>query len=81
MQRYIMQRYIGKIFAPLGLALIGFGVSVTAHAAELRIAKAPFWTWFWRGTLGLVILNSGVAFFGEAVKRQVLDELGRTGSK
>ena len=81
MQRYIMQRYIRKIFAPLGLALIGFGVSVTAHAAELRIAKAPFWRWFWQGTVGLVILNSGVAFFGEAVKRQVLDELGRTGGK
>ena len=76
-----MQRYIRKIFAPLGLALIGFGVSVTAHAAELRVAKAPFWTWFWRGTVGLVILNSGVAFFGEAVKRQVLDELGRTGGQ
>ena len=76
-----MERHLWKIFAPLGLALIGFGVSVTAHAVELRVANAALGTWFWWGTVGLVILNSGLAFFGEAVKRQVLAELGRAGGK
>ena len=72
---------IWKVFAPLGLALIGFGVSVTAHAVELRVANASLGTWFWWGTVGLVILNSGVACFGEAVKREVLAELGRAEHK
>ena len=66
-----------KVLAPLGLALIGFGVSVTAHAVELRIAGAALGTWFGWGTVGLIILNSGVAVFGEAVTRRVLAELHR----
>lgn len=65
------------ILSPLGLALIGFGASVTLYAGELRVENAGFWTWFGWGTLGLVILNSGVACFGEAVKHRVLHELGR----
>lgn len=65
------------VFAPLGLALIGFGVSVTLYAGELRVQDAGFQAWFLWGTCGLVILNSGVACFGEAVKHRVLLELGR----
>ena len=72
-----MQQKMWLVFAPLGLALIGFGASVTGYAVELRTLGAPFWTWFWWGTAGLVILNSGVVYFGEAVKRRVLAELGR----
>ncbi len=66
-----------RLLAPLGLALIGFGVSVVGYAVELRVAGTARVTWFAWGTLGLVILNSGVACFGEAVKHRVLLELGR----
>lgn len=66
------------ILSPLGLALIGFGASVTLYAGELRVQEVGFWVWFLWGTLGLVILNSGVACFGEAVKHRVLLELGRS---
>ncbi len=72
-----MHQKMWLMFAPLGLALIGFGASVTGYAVELRTLDADFWTWFWWGTAGLVLLNSGVACFGEAVKRRVLYELGR----
>lgn len=67
------------VLSPLGLALIGFGASVTLYAGELRVQDAGFWAWFSWGTLGLVILNSGVACFGEAVKHRVLLELRRDG--
>ncbi|MEZ4833149.1 MAG: hypothetical protein R2873_14390 [Caldilineaceae bacterium] len=29
-------------------------------------------SWFWRGTLGLCILNAGIAVFGDAVKERAL---------
>jgi len=70
-----------RLFAPLGLALIGFGVSVVGYAVELRVADAPRPEWFAWGTAGLVLLNSGVACFGEAVKHRVLEELGRGSSR
>ncbi len=65
-----------QLLAPLGLALIGFGVSVVGYAVELRVGGAARATWFAWGTLGLVVLNSGVACFGEAVKCSVLMALG-----
>lgn len=60
------------LFAPLGLSLIGLGLSVTLEAARLKTVGEP---WFWLGTLGLVIVNAGVAVFGDAVKCRVLVEL------
>ena len=67
------------VLSPVGLALIGFGASVTGYAVELRVQNAAFGTWFFWGTAGLVLLNSGVACFGEAVKHRVLLELERLG--
>lgn len=77
--RHSLQKW--RLFAPLGLALIGFGVSVVGYAVELRVANAPRLEWFAWGTAGLVFLNSGVACFGEAVKHRVLEELGRASSR
>lgn len=68
-------------FAPLGLALIGFGISVVGYAVELRTLSASAATWFAWGTAGLVLLNAGVACFGEAVKQRVLYDLGSGGSR
>jgi hypothetical protein len=60
------------IFSPLGLTLVGFGLSLTLEAARLKSAGEP---WFWLGTIGLCVVNSGLAFFGDGIKSRVLLEL------
>lgn len=64
-------------FAPLGLVLVGLGLAVTLQAAQARANKRGFLRWFIGGTLGLVIFNSGLAYFGEAVKERALYEAKR----
>lgn len=64
-----------RTFAPLGLTLVGFGVSVVSHTVERRISGAPFWDWFVWGTAGLILLNAGLTFFGESIKHRVLYDL------
>lgn len=63
------------VFSPLGLTLVGFGLSITLEAAHLKTAGEP---WFWLGTLGLCVVNFGLAFFGDGVKSRVLLELQNT---
>jgi hypothetical protein len=60
------------IFLALGLSLVGFGLSLTLEAAQLKNADEP---WFWFGTLGLCLVNSELAFFGDGIKSRVLLEL------
>jgi hypothetical protein len=60
------------IFSPLGLTLVGFGLSLTLEAARLKSAGEP---WFWLGTIGLCVVNSGLVFFGDGIKSRVLLEL------
>ncbi len=60
------------VFSPLGLTIIGLGVSITGEAIRAKTLNQP---WFWLGTLGLVVLNAGVAVFGDGVKSRVLMEL------
>jgi hypothetical protein len=64
-----------QLFAPLGLTLIGFGLSVVGHAVGLKTTEAVWWQWVVWGTLGLVLTNAGIAVFGDAVKCRVLYEL------
>jgi hypothetical protein len=66
-----------RLFAPLGLATIGFGASLLGHSIQLKTEGATTFTWFIWGTVSLVVLNAGVAFFGDAVKHRVLYELGK----
>lgn len=63
-----------KLLAPLGLSLIGAGISIAIDAAFRRYEGAEFWTWVGLGTLGLVVMNAGVSIFGDAVKRRMWDE-------
>lgn len=58
--------------SPLGLFVIGLGLSLTGHAI---VAKSQGRRWFLRGTLGLIVFNAGVAIFGEAVKSRALYEM------
>jgi hypothetical protein len=60
--------------APRGLLLIGAGASIVAHAAGLRTKDKPLLIWILIGVVGLIVLNSGVAVFGEAVKHRALYE-------
>lgn len=62
-------------FAPVGLTLIGLGLSITMDAGA---RKSRGESWFWRGTLGLCIVNSGVSVFGDAVKERVLLDLNHS---
>ncbi len=59
---------------PRGMILIGAGASIVAWAATLRASGKPFWAWLFAGLLGLIVLNTGVAFFGDAVKHRALYE-------
>jgi hypothetical protein len=69
--------YTGQWFwiAPVGLTLIGFGMSITGQAIAAKAQGKSFWRWFLQGTFGLSVLNSGIAVFGEAVKRKTLHDL------
>lgn len=60
------------VFSPLGLALIGFGLTLVTDAARAKSSGEP---WFWYGTLALVVFNAGIVFFGEGVKNAVLVSL------
>ena len=59
------------LHAPLGLALVGFGAALVAEAAMLKYGGADFWSWFGYGTLALIVLNTGLSFFGDAVLNRV----------
>ena len=63
--------------APVGLLLVGTGVSV-AGDATLAKASGSRARWVVEGTAGLVLLGAGLSCFGEAVKRRALWEV-RTG--
>ncbi|MCU0424863.1 MAG: hypothetical protein MUF71_04470 [Candidatus Kapabacteria bacterium] len=64
-----------RLFAPLGLTLIGLGISIVGKAIGLKTIHADTLEWFLWGTLGLIVVNAGVAVFGDAVKCRVLYEL------
>jgi len=51
-------------FAVGGLTLTGFGLSLLGEAI---IAKYEKRSWFWLGTLSLVVVNSGISMIGKAV--------------
>jgi hypothetical protein len=57
--------------APRGMVLIGLGLSVTGAAIA---NKAKGRGWLIPGIIGLMIVNAGIAIFGEAVKHRTLYE-------
>lgn len=61
--------------APLGLTLIGLGLSLTGESTILKGSDAVTWQWVALGTLGLCITNAGIAVFGDAVKRRLWQEI------
>jgi hypothetical protein len=55
------------IQAPIGLVLIGFGACLIAEAAMDKYEGAPLWQWVAYGTVALVVFNSGLSLFGDAI--------------
>jgi len=60
-----------NLFSPIGLLVIGLGLSVIGDATYAKVKGKP---WILKGTIGLILFNAGVAFFGEAVKARALYE-------
>ena len=52
-------------FSISGLVLFGFGLSLLGEAIILKYENNPF---FWFGTLALVVVNSGLCLFGNAIR-------------
>ncbi|HKK39048.1 MAG TPA: hypothetical protein VJ949_06505 [Cryomorphaceae bacterium] len=59
------------IFAPLGLVLIGAGLSIAVDAGIYRMNGAETLNWVLYGTGALIVFNSGVSFFGQAVIEKI----------
>jgi hypothetical protein len=53
--------------APAGLVLIGFGACLVAEAAMDKYDGASTWSWVAYGTVALVVFNSGLSIFGDAI--------------
>ncbi|WP_040006076.1 hypothetical protein [Fibrisoma limi] len=59
------------ILAPVSLALIGAGLCVFSEAGQAKHTGQPFRQWFLWGTYGLILINGGLALFGQAVRYRV----------
>lgn len=55
--------------APLGLASVGFGLSLVGEATLRKGRGEPFVLY---GTAALCVVNAGLCLFGEAVKHRAL---------
>ncbi len=58
--------------APVGLLLVGAGVSVAVDAAVRRHDGAATRRWAGQGAAGLALVNSGLSLVGDAVRRRTL---------
>lgn len=61
--------------APLGLVLVGFGLSLFGQAAIYKSRGESLKRWFLWGTASLIVINAGLCVFGDAVKHRVIYEI------
>jgi hypothetical protein len=59
------------IKAPLGLVLVGFGASLIVEAGFYKHSGATTLNWVAYGTFALVVFNSGLCVFGDAILERV----------
>lgn len=62
------------ILAPLGLVLVGAGLSMAIDAGMQRMQGAETLNWVIYGTFALVVFNSGLCVFGQAVIHKVKED-------
>lgn len=74
MEQNVIKKHYNRwlFFSPLGLALIGFGLSLMTEAAYWKHSEVNFWSWFGLGTLSLIVINTGISFFGQGIIERVL---------
>jgi len=65
------------IRAPLGLVIIGFGACLIAEAAMKKYAGYATSEWVLWGTVALIVFNSGISVFGDAVLQRARYERAR----
>lgn len=58
-----------------GLILIGFGLSLFGQSVIYKSRGDSVKKWFWWGTLSLIVINSGICVFGDAVKTRTVYEI------
>ncbi len=65
-----------KYFSVIAVALVGLGINLVAEATLMKgVYDSHIALWFWTGLLGIVAINAGLAFMGEAVKSRIYAEL------
>jgi hypothetical protein len=52
------------LYASSGLMLVGLGLSMAIDAGFKRYGGEP---WFFYGAIALIVFNSGISLFGQAV--------------
>ncbi|WP_229216417.1 hypothetical protein [Dyadobacter sp. 3J3] len=65
------------ILAPLGLVLFSFGLCVLSEAAHQRRIGQPTQVWVLLGLYSLALINTGLVFFGEALRFRILLDVRR----
>ncbi|MCZ4409627.1 hypothetical protein O3Q51_12465 [Cryomorphaceae bacterium 1068] len=58
-------------FAPIGLILIGSGLSMAIDAGFYRMNGAATIKWVLYGTCALIVFNAGLSFFGQAIIEKI----------
>ena len=66
MKKHYLVRWLS--FAVSGLITTGLGLCLFGEALTARQQKKP---WFWRGTLSLIVFNTGLSFIGTSVVNRV----------
>ncbi|MFN7117060.1 MAG: hypothetical protein ACK4TA_09700 [Saprospiraceae bacterium] len=59
------------IQAPLSLVLVGMGICFISESAMLKASGAAWTHWVAAGTGSLVVFNSGLSIFGNAILERV----------
>ena len=61
--------------APLGLMVVGMGMSLLGEAIIMKGEGRPTRKWVLMGALALIVVNLGLSIFGGAVKERTLYEM------
>ena len=69
-----ISKYKKLILPGVSLALIGMGLSISIEAGFYKWNGKPTWEWVSMGTIGLVIFNTGLSLFGEAIIRASIEK-------
>lgn len=60
-----------KYQSPIGLTVIGAGISLVTDAAIQKFNGVEWWVWVGYGTIALVVLNAGISLFVDAALHRI----------